>query len=625
MKTLKSQIILHRELEEELALTMSSLEPGGLYRDTTFADNQGSLLLGFDPERNRGEWKDIRWAPLSQIVGGQTRVLDNISPDHITVGRAAMPDFLNALGIISLRPDLLRELFEVVDASRGIFGLWIFVDGAWRLTLVDTLFPVVFAGEKPRFAFTTSTGGGVWPMVVEKCLAKAYKSYYRLLYPSLVAGIQSLTGLPSERLSMADRQGFLDRVSAALSARQLIVCREDVSEVKLFLVDDLYVDSSAGIELLRVRKGYWNFRNGQWNGDWSRNSGRWTPELRQKLGYNGSDLSYFWISCDDFDKLFRDVYLYKYNEGYFFNSVSAPRRPVERAGASGVHAFKLVFEREAHCLISVFQSDPRFHSKNYSLSFVRVSLAKIGPLGLEAVEFRLSRQPFCTLELRGDGQYLLLVEPLWSCEEAPGLTLSLYASAFVWAEEQPLTSRAEFSALEIAFWTSYCEKKPGKLFDHGTSQLVDHQIIRKEFADEECGLLCFYLKNTNPSFSVLQNFDIELEGYDSPNKVDNGTLEAIIPPNAGYVLLFKQVPSSPHCRVALKIVKAGLCVVGPFEDFSIISKIATRNIERSRKTAANFLGFGSDPAGSLPALPPSLNHSAPPPSSASKKSPCQLF
>ena len=60
-----------------------------------------------------------------------------------------------------------------------------------------------------------------------------------------------------------------------------------ILEGKSYEKDDSYLD------LIKVRNPW---GEGEWNGDWSDKSNKWTPELKKYFGCVGEDDGIFWIS-----------------------------------------------------------------------------------------------------------------------------------------------------------------------------------------------------------------------------------------------------------------------------------------------------------------------------------------
>lgn len=54
----------------------------------------------------------------------------------------------------------------------------------------------------------------------------------------------------------------------------------------------------------------------EWQGDWGDKSAKWTPELKEKLGYEDKEDGVFFICFDDYLKFFSATNVCKYRQGY---------------------------------------------------------------------------------------------------------------------------------------------------------------------------------------------------------------------------------------------------------------------------------------------------------------------
>jgi hypothetical protein len=61
----------------------------------------------------------------------------------------------------------------------------------------------------------------------------------------------------------------------------------------------LNVHIANGERILQLRNPW---GKGEWKGDWSDESNKWTPALKQELGWSDADDGIFWIRIDDFCK-----------------------------------------------------------------------------------------------------------------------------------------------------------------------------------------------------------------------------------------------------------------------------------------------------------------------------------
>lgn len=59
------------------------------------------------------------------------------------------------------------------------------------------------------------------------------------------------------------------------------------------------------IERLVKLRNPWG--NGEWKGDWSDESNKWTPQLKQELGLKNEDDGVFFMNYRDFIKYYSDI------------------------------------------------------------------------------------------------------------------------------------------------------------------------------------------------------------------------------------------------------------------------------------------------------------------------------
>jgi hypothetical protein len=100
---------------------------------------------------------------------------------------------LAALSVLSRDARRIRDLFVVSEYNEyGIYGLCFFVDGEWRAVFVDDQFPV---DEKGQLAFARSkTKNEFWLPILEKCYAKLYGHYSRIIGGLVHSSFKDLTG-----------------------------------------------------------------------------------------------------------------------------------------------------------------------------------------------------------------------------------------------------------------------------------------------------------------------------------------------------------------------------------------------------------------------------------------------
>jgi calpain-15 len=84
---------------------------------------------------------------------------------------------MSALILISDHPEIIRRLFEKTELTElGMYGIWLCVDGEWKIIIVDDFIPT----EDSRTLFSRNNGPELWVVLLEKAYAKAYGAYSRI-------------------------------------------------------------------------------------------------------------------------------------------------------------------------------------------------------------------------------------------------------------------------------------------------------------------------------------------------------------------------------------------------------------------------------------------------------------
>lgn len=73
------------------------------------------------------------------------------------------------------------------------------------------------------------------------------------------------------------------------------------------------------LRLLKLRNP-WGHQ--EWSGDFSDKSSKWTPELRQEVGYKESNNGIFFITFEDYMNYYRSTTICRVHDGYHYTSIS---------------------------------------------------------------------------------------------------------------------------------------------------------------------------------------------------------------------------------------------------------------------------------------------------------------
>ena len=117
----------------------------------------------------------------------------------------------------------------------------------------------------------------------------------------------------------------------------------------------------AADELLLKLRNPWG--KTEWQGDWSDNSGLWTAELKEELGFIASEDGTFWMCVRDFGFHFDGVYINRCHPDWSYRYIKPPPVVLPADCTSTTSCFKVVVPpslREEHsAVLTVSQRDVR--------------------------------------------------------------------------------------------------------------------------------------------------------------------------------------------------------------------------------------------------------------------------
>lgn len=96
------------------------------------------------------------------------------------------------------RPQLIERLFDTREINgKGVYGVWINVNGMWEQVVLDDNFPIDSSGN---FAMSSSGQKEIWVSLLEKAYAKCYGNYNVISGGDPVLAMRDLTGAPFQRI-----------------------------------------------------------------------------------------------------------------------------------------------------------------------------------------------------------------------------------------------------------------------------------------------------------------------------------------------------------------------------------------------------------------------------------------
>lgn len=241
--------------------------------------------------------------------------------------------FMSALAVVAERHDLIAKLFTSTPRNRsGFYSINLFLDGAWSAILLDDRLPATATPRRADLTFgsglafcrcgSAETGQQLWASLLEKAYAKAHGSYKAISGGEIAEALLDLTGAPTITVDFASRDFDMEllwqRLRAYGRAKYPMGCATApdpmLKEVGLcgshaYSILDVREVRAAGetVRLIRVRNPH---GVGEWNGDFSDNSEKWSSIAAaggSSLERTGVNDGTFWIDYTHFMMAFSVV------------------------------------------------------------------------------------------------------------------------------------------------------------------------------------------------------------------------------------------------------------------------------------------------------------------------------
>ncbi|KAF5286769.1 hypothetical protein FQA39_LY04192 [Lamprigera yunnana] len=326
-----------------------------IYVDETFPPALSSLY--YSPQDNK-DVHSIKWKRLRDINVDECdkhlpwAVFRKPLPSDILQGVLGNCWLLSALAVLAEREELIRAVLITRQlCPQGVYQVRLCKDGHWITVLIDDFFP---CDRKGHLFYSQAKRKQLWVPLIEKAVAKIHGCFEALVSGRAIEGLATLTGAPCESIPLqpssipapAEDELDTDLIWAQLlSSRQALFLMGASCGGGNMKIDEpeyqsrglrprhayslLDVRNVGEHRLLQLRnpwgeftcckkKGKRYYKSGHyvWTGDWSDDSDKWTPELRNALMPQAAQDGTFWISFSDVLKYFDCIDICKARSGW---------------------------------------------------------------------------------------------------------------------------------------------------------------------------------------------------------------------------------------------------------------------------------------------------------------------
>ena len=330
-------------------------------------------------------WERIKWCRAAEIFDSENFYVfekgsdkDKISANDIQQGSIGDCYFLSVIGALcniytKKGEKLIEDLFlHTSKTKEHVYGVYIFINGVWELVLVDDYFPYIGSGFK-QFAFASSQGNELWVSILEKAWAKINGCYAKIgcgglphevfdvlteAYSEQVSVNSSKSNEIWKKMTESQKKGFVMTAGTSGDVSNLDIEEAGLSPGHAYTVLGVHeIEGSQGKEKVVRLRNPWG--NGEWNGDWSDSSSKWTSAAKLKMSLIKRDDGDFYMGYNDFIKYYVTMGFAKIHPDYETTVVK-----IKKANAIKCQLIKVTVNKsQVHTYLSLYQKNPRIITK----------------------------------------------------------------------------------------------------------------------------------------------------------------------------------------------------------------------------------------------------------------------
>ena len=347
--------------------------------DSYFGKENGKFIDKNEKRRNNSilpieiKEENIIFKHYYEIWGNNSDIFynNNISIEDIKLGQIGDAYFVSVISSLAEFPKLIIQLFKTLKIKKDEpIEINIKIDGKWKVVLLDDYFPINKENNKP--IFSDAPNKNLWGVFLEKAWAKINKGYVNILcgYPKEV--FEFFTPFPTIpiEISLENKENLWKNICNCDINNCIMTCfiREKNNDLNKYglicnhcfslITAKEGIVNKEKVRLLQLRNP---FGEGEWNGDYSDSSDKWTSEAKKIFGYenkkNKND-GIFWIDYINFLKFFQIVTFCVPIKNLICSSFI-----INKDNAKFFNVFKILIEDNGIYIIEINKKIGRIHRK----------------------------------------------------------------------------------------------------------------------------------------------------------------------------------------------------------------------------------------------------------------------
>jgi hypothetical protein len=438
--------------------------------------------------------KDKQWYPCNEIYNEVSVSINDFSPFDIKQGSLSDCYYISAMAAIAKYPDLILKLFVMVDIEglkkteklddKAIdkfiikfdpnnkaedhfsyliklneyyrqynsflkcFFMRIRLHGEWSYILVDNQFPTVSGS----LVFARSFSDDLWVPIIEKCWAKVLGGYYKTSLGSPTEGFLSLSDSPTLTITHYYLDTALDlwnKLKVSMKKEWILACIIQLKGSKSYKYKEIGLITNHCYTIIRLEETVVDgktyrlllLRNphgcSYYSGNFCDVDTKWNEKLKKAVSFNDKDEACFFMSVDEYFKMFDHTFICQYEKGYVYNSYKVSKKIQTKLSNNEGMFFKVNILKKGKIFFGLHQKYKRVYGKGIKNKTCQMLITRItNKAAMENFIESVNLQYICggdhdksvsVNQIFEPGEYLIYTHINCSITEPIGFVLSTYA------------------------------------------------------------------------------------------------------------------------------------------------------------------------------------------------------
>ena len=279
---------------------------------------------------NKISINEIEWKKLSEILTPNEITIFDKKEDKIDLSInfkenkgelfSHYTHFFHAINLLSTYPNIIEQIFKTkeINSETTLFELYIYINGEYKILLLDDYFPCVKGTTTLRFAKPNKNE--IWLLLLEKAFAKVFGGYGSLLSCKITDIIIFFTGFSCERLNFFDIDyDDLENIIRVNKMNNMVFLTPNeennekigILKGKAYQLNEIFdvktTDSNGNEKNLKLVKIKNLFEYKKYTGDWNPTSNLWNDDIKRVINYNEDEKQVIYMSLENLLNYFNKI------------------------------------------------------------------------------------------------------------------------------------------------------------------------------------------------------------------------------------------------------------------------------------------------------------------------------